>query len=118
MKSFKLDEKGDLILQNGSFIMIEGDEELAQQARISIKTEKGEWFLDPEEGMDRGPLFSKFFNEAEAKDNILESTMGTSEPLNFESIIFNRDTRNRKLTVDIIMRKEDDETLALEGVEF
>ncbi|MGE7880158.1 hypothetical protein [Peribacillus muralis] len=118
MKSFKLDDNGDLVLENGSFVMIEGDEELAQQARISIKTEKGEWFLDSEEGMVREPLFSKFFNDAEAKDSILESVMGTSEPLNFESIIFNRDTRSRKLTVDIIMRKENGETLALEGVEF
>lgn len=118
MKSFKLDANGDLVFENGSFVMIEGDEELAQQARISIKTEKGEWFLDPDEGMDREPIFAKLFNETDAKDSIMESVIGTSEPLVFESIDFNRDTRSRKLTVDIIMRKEDGEALTLEGVEF
>lgn len=118
MKSFKLDENGDLILENGSFVMIEGDEELAQQARISIQTEKGEWFLDPEEGMDREPIFTKFFNEIDAKDSIMESTIGTSEPLRFESIDFHRDVRSRKTTVDIVMQKEDGEVLTLEGVEI
>ncbi|CEG31452.1 MULTISPECIES: hypothetical protein [Peribacillus] len=118
MKSFKLDENGDLVFENGSFVMIEGNEELAQQARISMQTEKGEWFLDPEEGMDRSPILSKNFNETEAKDIIMESTIGTTEPLEFENITFVRDIRNRKISIDIVMRKEDGEVLELEGVEI
>lgn len=118
MKAFKLDENGDLVRENGTFVRIEGDEELAQQIRMAIQTDKGEWFLDEEEGMDREPLFAKVFNEEEAKDSIMESVVDISEPVIFEEIIFKRDTKNRVMTVDLLIRKEDGETFPVEGVEI
>lgn len=114
MKAIKIDENGDWVYENGAFVMIEGDEQLAQEARISIQTSKGEWFLDLDAGMDRKPLFAKVFNENNAKNSIIESLMGTSEPLAAEKIAFAKVDRVRY--VDLVLRKEDGELLNVEGV--
>lgn len=117
MKSLKLDESGDLVFQNGTFVLVEGDDELAQQIRSSYKMRKGEWFLDEEEGMERDPFFTKLFDEDEARDAIIESTSETSEPLEYEEITFTH-MANRRLQVDVKVKKSDGETLEVEGVEL
>lgn len=114
MKALKIDASGDWVLENGSFVVIEGDEQLAQEVRISIETLQGEWFLDPEEGMDREPFLGKRFNANNARSSIIESLMNTSEPLSVEQITFI--TIERVLYVDITLRKEDGSTLSVEGV--
>lgn len=114
VKAIKLDENGDYIIENGSFVMIEGNEQLAQEVRIAVQTSKGEWFLDLDEGMNREALFAKKFDENNAKTSIIESLMSLSEPLSVESITFNR--VNRLLLVDMILRKDDGVRLIVEGV--
>lgn len=114
MKALKLDETGDFILENGEFVMIEGDEQLAQEAEISIGTKKGEWFLNLDEGMDRTPIIGKNFNENGARSSIIESLIGTSEPLAAESIVFAK--VDRTLLVDAEFKKEDGTRLSVEGV--
>lgn len=114
MKALKIDNSGDWVMENGEFVVIEGDEQLAQEVRISIETLKGEWFLNPDEGMDREPFLGKNFNENNARSSIIESLMNTSEPLSVEQITFT--TMKRVLYVDITLRKEDGSTLVVEGV--
>lgn len=116
MKSFKLDPNGDFVFENGSFLMIVGDEELAQQVVLAVKTSKGEWFLDPEEGADRSAIFSKVFDEQAVKDSLIESIEGTSESLIVEEIFFVKEGRN--LQVYLNLKKEDGSSLQLEGVEL
>ena len=118
MKSLKLDESGDLVFENGSFVVIDGDDELAQQIRSSYKMRKGEWFLDEDEGMEREPFFTKLFNEDDARDAIIDSTSETSEPLEYEDIIFTKVENSRRLQVDVRVKKSDGETLVVEGVEL
>ncbi|MCM3598722.1 DUF2634 domain-containing protein [Metabacillus idriensis] len=116
MKSFMLDLNGDFVLHNSSFVIIEGDEELAQQVRIAIHTSKGEWFLDPDEGMDRSPLVAKIFDEQAAKDSIIEALEIVSEPLIVEDIYFVRS--DRTMHVNLNLRKEDGSLLEVKGVEI
>lgn len=118
MKSYLLDETGDLVIRDGQFAMVEGNEELAQQVRISLQTEKGEWFLDLEEGLDYNSIFSKDFNETEARDAILEAIADVSEPLLAEEITFVRDEKARKMEIKPILRKENGDELDVEGVEI
>lgn len=114
MKSFLLDNKGDLVMKNGTFVIVEGNEELKQQIRMSLLTSKGEWFLDVEEGMDREPIFSKFFNEVEARDSIIESLSNLSETVLVEEINFIRDMQKREMQVLLSLRKENEEAFKLE----
>jgi hypothetical protein len=114
MKAIKLDENGDYVMVNGEFVIIEGDEQLTQEVRMAVQTNKGEWFLDVDEGLNRDALFAKKFDENNAKNSIIESLMRLSEPLSVETITFNR--VNRLLLVDMILRKEDGARLIVEGV--
>ena len=52
MKSFKLDNNGDLIIENGDFIMIDGRDELVQSINRILTTNKEEWFLSMNFGLD------------------------------------------------------------------
>lgn len=114
MKALKIDENGDFVMENGSFVMVEGDEQLAQEVRIAIQTNRGEWFLDLDEGLDREPIFAKNFNENNARSSIIESLMNTSEPLAVEEIDFLK--VGRVLYVNLVLRKEDGSILNVEDV--
>lgn len=114
MKALKIDENGDFILQNGSFVMVEGNEQLAQEVRIAIQTSRGEWFLDLDEGLDRQPLFAKKFSENNARSSIIESLMNTSEPLVVEEVNFLK--VDRVLYVNLVLQKEDGTILNVEDV--
>lgn len=114
MKTLLLDETGDLVLEQGSFLWIEGDEELAQSVRMILGTAKGEWFLDEEFGLDREPIFVKKFNENEARDSIIEALSVEPRIASVEEMKFTRE--GRVLSVDLTLRKQDGETLYVQGV--
>jgi hypothetical protein len=116
MKSLKLDANGDLAMENGSFIWIDGEDAIAQQLRISIQTIKGEWFLDPEDGMDMGPIFSKVFDENEAKNSVIEAALQVPDIVSVEDIAFTRNTVTRKMEIDLSVTKQDGTAIQLEGV--
>lgn len=48
----KMDENGQYITLNGSYIIIKGNEETLQRVRNNIKVFKGQWFRDPDFGFD------------------------------------------------------------------
>lgn len=52
MKAFKVSSNGDLIIENGNLVMIDGNEELRQSIERILTTNKNEWFLDIEFGLD------------------------------------------------------------------
>lgn len=59
LKGFKLDEKGDIVFENGNIALIEDNELKAQTLRTTMGTNKGEWFLNEDEGVDFGFLIGK-----------------------------------------------------------
>lgn len=114
MKSFLLNRSGDYVIRNNEFVMIEGDEELAQCVRILLQTSKEEWFLDVDHGLDREPIFAKPFNEVNAKDSIIESVLQEPRIASVEEITFSR--VDRMLEIDMKLLKSDGEILLVEGV--
>lgn len=63
MKGFKVDEKGDIVFENGSIALVENDELKAQTLRTVMATNKGEWFLNENEGVDFKFLLGKGITE-------------------------------------------------------
>lgn len=59
MKGFKVDERGDIILENGNIALIADDALKAQTLRTVLSTNKGEWFLNKNEGIDFHFLLGK-----------------------------------------------------------
>lgn len=66
MKSFKLDNNGDLIIENGDLVMIDGRDELVQSIDRILTTNVGEWFLSMGFGLDYQAIQGK----GKAKGNI------------------------------------------------
>jgi hypothetical protein len=52
LKGFKLDSSGDIIINNNTIEMISGNELLAQTVRTLLGTNKGEWALNEQEGIN------------------------------------------------------------------
>lgn len=114
MKTFLLDETGDLVVENGSFVWVEGDEELAQSVRVLLQTAVGEWFLDNELGVNRDPITAKRFSENEARDSIIESLAAEPRISSIDSIVFTK--VGRELLIDLVLLKADGDTLEMTGV--
>ncbi|KRI55732.1 DUF2634 domain-containing protein, partial [Acinetobacter baumannii] len=64
---------GDLVIENGNLIMVEGDEELAQSVAATLQTRKGEFFLEPEHGMSFRNMLGKVADQDETRDDIIEA---------------------------------------------
>ncbi len=66
MKSFKLNHNGDLVIENGDLVMIDGNEELRQCLERILTTNVNEWFLDIDFGLD----YSAIQGKGKAKERI------------------------------------------------
>ncbi len=59
MKGFALNEQGDLMIENGAIQMVHGAELTTQNIKTVLGTQKGEWFLNWEEGIDHTEILGK-----------------------------------------------------------
>ena len=59
IKGFVIDDKGDLIIENGSINMVHGTELTKQTIKTVLGTQKGEWFLNWNEGIDHNAILGK-----------------------------------------------------------
>lgn len=58
MKGFALSDN-DILIQNGEIQMIEGADLICQTVRTVLNTNKGEWFLNPDEGINFRNILGK-----------------------------------------------------------
>ena len=86
MNSFQLDKDGDLKKVNGDFQFVSGKEEVIQQIKQILKSNKGEWFSNSEYGIDYENLQQKKINEDLIKDTIRDGISQCSEDITIESI--------------------------------
>lgn len=105
---------GDLVIENGNLLMIEGDEELAQSVRSVLQTRKGEFFLDPEHGMSFDNLLGKTANQDETRDDIIEALSQIDELQAVNEVTFIDDRRARKRNVVLSIEKSNAEELVIE----
>ena len=59
MKGFALDEKGDVLIENGDISIVVGDSLLQQKVWAVLHTNLKEWFFDWEQGVDFDNLLGK-----------------------------------------------------------
>lgn len=97
MKDFKLQD-GDLVLEKGDLVMIEGADELRQTVYIGLQTNEGEWFLNPEVGIRHSAFVGKKPNDEEMRAEIIRGAMQDERIQSVEDIRINRDMKDRKLT--------------------
>lgn len=107
MRTFKLDEDGDLDFTTG-LSMVEGKEFTAQKLRIRMRFFKGEWILDTEIGI---PYFQEIFkNKFDSKraerlfTKAILSTPGVQSLLQGVTV---ENSENRVMTVSFIAQSDD-----------
>lgn len=59
MQGLMLDEQGDVVIQNGVVQMVHGSELTKQTIKTVLGTQKGEWFLNWEEGINYDNILGK-----------------------------------------------------------
>lgn len=71
MKGFALDENGDVLIENGTIQMVHGSELTAQTIKSVFGTQKGEWFLNWEQGINHNEILGKkrYASQNSALDN-------------------------------------------------
>lgn len=116
MKSFALDNTGDLIIVNHELKMVEGDELIRQKVQEVINTNKGEWFLDWEQGIDFSNVLGKGVTEEMVKAEIEDGLQQVDEDLIISD--FSMATVGRKLLIEFIAINENNGTEIAVSTEF
>ncbi|MGN7493557.1 DUF2634 domain-containing protein [Paenibacillus sp. SAF-054] len=75
--------------------MIEGEIELAQCGEIALGTNLGEWFLNPEMGIDFGLFLGKNLNQEQMRDEIRRCLLQDERISRVDEVIFRQDKRSR-----------------------
>jgi len=114
MKTFKLDQTGDLVFDGRDFIEIEDVDEVIQSLKTRLQIRLGEFFLDEFTGLSWENIFSKPFVEEDCRADILECLSQDDRVKSIDSISFVITDRNLK--VDIHITLITDEELDLEAV--
>lgn len=113
MRSFKLDNTGDLIINNRKSIeLIEGAEEVAQRNEITLAINQGEWFLNKNLGLPiTDKILRKGTTEEEIQREIVSALLDDPAIESVDNIDFNIDYKNRSGQITI-------EGTLIEGEDF
>ncbi|MED2748412.1 DUF2634 domain-containing protein [Brevibacillus porteri] len=99
MLSLKL-VNGDLAFnESGELLTVEGPEEIAQCAAITLGTNKKEWFLNPEMGITFRKFLGKKLSEEEMREEIRQGLFQEPRIKTVESIEFSMDLKKREMEV-------------------
>jgi len=107
-------QNGDLVFSKGALQMVEGPEEVAQSCRIILGTRRGEWFLNPDFGLD----FDVFLGKSPVRDQMEDELRAAlaQEPRirSVDDITITADTRARTLLLTFTATAVDGETITEE----
>lgn len=98
MKDFAL-INGDLAFENGDFKTVQDTEELRQTVYIGMQTNEGEWFLNPDLGMNQRVFVGKKPNDEAMRAEIIKGAFQDERISSVDEIEIVRDTKKRKIDV-------------------
>lgn len=98
MRSLKI-AGGDLVIENGDFVLVGGAEEEAQCIERVLTTNQGEWFLNELHGLDYSQVFTRPFDEDRARLALVEAINQEPRVESVEEITFHFDRPNRHMDV-------------------
>lgn len=105
MKTFKLDQYGDVVITNNKIEYVEGVELIAQTIKQVLNTNLGEWFNDKKEGIDFHVILTKNPNYDLIQDTINTAVQQVADSLNvkLETDNFTFDLKGRSLTITFLL---------------
>lgn len=107
MKGFKLDENGDIVIENGKIVMVDGNELLSQTVTTTLSTNKKEWFLNEDEGIDFDNILTKKPDFDLIRAEIEDGLSQVDSSLTLETFNYDFDKERRKLVLNFTARNKD-----------
>jgi len=116
MKGFALDSNGDLMIKNNQIQMVNGNELIRQTIESVLKTNKGEWFLDTDEGITFDNILGKEKTEEIIRNEIEQGLSQVDSSFFIDDFSCELNNKTRKLTIKFIVKNENGETIEGENV--
>lgn len=108
IKSFAIDNTGDLLIKNGDIQLVEREELLRQKVKTIIGTNKGEWFNNWSEGIEFSNILGKGVTEEVVQAEIESGLQQVDDKLHISDFSMTLD--GRALTVKFSAVSEDNDT--------
>ena len=112
MKGFALDNDGDVIIENGKIKMTDGVDLINQTVKTILGTNKIEWFLNIDEGIDFNNLLSKKKDDEIIRNEILQGLQQVDSSFVLEMFTCDFDNKNRKLTISFTAKNSSDNVVS------
>lgn len=117
MKSFSLNEKHDIDIQNNEIQLTEGSELVRQTAECTLNTKAGEWFLNSELGIDFDAILGKDIPDDETVKNvILDGLHQVDETFRIDEFNTTYDSKTRKLSVNFTASTDSGRTITISDI--
>lgn len=117
MQSLKLDDTGDLIFLSGELQLISGPDEIAQCCALAVGTNKGEWILDPDMGIDFKRITGKGVTEEEIRDELVAGVLQEPRIQTVDTVTITFDRAHRTATADFMATAVNGDVIKIEGVD-
>lgn len=101
-RDLKLDSFGDLAIENGDFVLLEGIDAIAQEIRIAVQLWRGEYAFDGDLGIDWQSLLQKGVDDstiAAALRKTIAAIVGVSSVDKIE--IVRQDNRRAAISIAV-----------------
>ncbi|WP_088005597.1 DUF2634 domain-containing protein [Indiicoccus explosivorum] len=110
MKTLKLDETGDLALDKADLVFVDEVEEVRQSLYLAMATNKREWFLHPDFGLDFKAIIGKP-TDSQIRAAIIATISQEERVELIEDLQIKQDRQARKLSVFFRVRIRGGETI-------
>lgn len=115
MKSFKLDQSGDVVINNNKIEYVEGIELVAQTVQQVLNTNLGEWFNDKSEGIDYRLILTKNPNYELIQDTINTAVQQVADSFNIEleTDNFTFEVKGRNMDITFTMTTDNGDSTSI-----
>lgn len=112
MKDFKLDDNNDILISGNDIELAHGIDVTIQAFETTLETQKGEWFLNNELGINFDNVLGKPIPSEEiTKDELNQGIAQVNEDYNISGFSTAYDNTNRSRTITLELTNNQDETI-------
>ncbi|WP_379142381.1 DUF2634 domain-containing protein [Paenibacillus sp. sgz500992] len=117
MQSLMLDASGDLVFLGDDLQLVTGPDEIAQCCKLVLGTNQGEWFLDPELGIDFSRITGKGVTADEVRSELTVGMLQEPRITEVNDVVVTFDRSNRTVSANITATAINGDVIKIEGVD-
>ena len=101
MKGFAVDKSGDVIIEKNDIKLVHDTELLVQKIRQTLSTNRGEWWLNPKEGIPVQKILKKKPDPAMIRDYVRNAVAQVDKTLQLTQCDVTTEGRTLKITFSV-----------------